>query len=289
MDKFEELRSYLPLINPPDQLKFIKLFIANLPSAAERDAMGQLIELIIAGIAIPPKPKVVVLIHGIRTQGQWFRSLSQSITSHPNFKVEECKYGYLDALRFWCPIYFRGKVVNKVLKTLKKILDQNSGSDFYLVAHSFGTYISCEIMQDCPEIRFKKAIFCGSIVNEDFRWDKLRNEPEILVNECGTKDCWPVMAKVCSLGFGASGRFGFNMNSKSNRYHDLDHGGFFDDSFYLNYWVPFLVHDQIVVSEWDKRRPTENWFIQLLGIIPGLLLWLILLILTFIFLLYLAP
>jgi hypothetical protein len=60
------------------------------------------------------KPQLVLLIHGIRTHAEWQEMVRNVLQRDGKTHVVPIKYGFLDALRFWCPIVTR-RVAIKIL------------------------------------------------------------------------------------------------------------------------------------------------------------------------------
>lgn len=250
-----------------------QVFLKSLDGPALRAAVEAQINAHFAKISLAHvKPKVVVLVHGIRTQGDWFKIVKSELRNFEPFKVEECKYEYFDLFNFLCPILTRHFPKKKTLRNLHSIIADNGDADYYLISHSNGTYVMSHILAESPHIQFKGIIFCGSIVNENFRWDTLKSFPrDMFINDIGTKDILPVLAKISTIGYGASGRFGFNHHGVMNRHHNLGHSGFFTSEFIARYWTPFLVHGEKVESPWDLEKPAEKAWLQWVGSKPYLL------------------
>ncbi|WP_370981014.1 hypothetical protein [Agaribacterium sp. ZY112] len=273
--KFLELYKH---VSDSEKFAFTKTYLSQIPSQSEREELSQLIDLALAGLPAPPK-KIVVLIHGIRTQGKWFNLLENEINKTGDFEVRHCKYGFFDGIRFWIPIpwLFRNSPVRKVQRAINTIIGTHPGAELCAVAHSNGTYILSKIIKHNPQFNFKKIILCGSIVDENHDWPALKSQDKnLFINDCGTKDIWPVLAKSSTFGYGASGRFGFNHPEITDRHHNFGHDGFFSKEFISQYWLPFLTEGKIEPSQWDIQRPDEKWHIQAIGLFPGFLLCLVL-------------
>ena len=131
------------------------------------------------------KRQVVLLIHGIRTHATWQEMVADNL-EEPDITVIPLRYGYLDVLRFWFPLFTRERAIRRVLRDIRYARDRYPDSYLSIIAHSFGTYAIGKILQDNPDIHIYRLILCGSILNADFRWDQLRNQIEGgVINECG--------------------------------------------------------------------------------------------------------
>lgn len=218
---------------------------------------------------------VVALIHGIRTTAGWQEMAREALAVEGKVVVSPIGYGYQDVIRFLGP--WRKTAIAKVEHELRDMQRLNKDSDLVVMAHSFGTYIVSKILKNAPDIRIKRLLLCGSIIPTAYRWDSLPHEftNQTCVNEVGTRDIWPVFARVASFGYGESGSFGFKTSRVWDRFFDYGHSDFFTDVHFKTFWQPFILKGQVVASPWDSKRPTPSWLVSVLGGIPmvkGLLL-----------------
>ncbi len=214
------------------------------------------------------KSKIVILIHGIRTAAWWQTRVASIIEDNTEATAIPLKYGYFDTLRFLCPfgICRRGPI-ERLRKEIEGIREQYPGQPLIVLAHSYGTYAFTKILMENPHFKFERVMLCGSIVPETYDWGRvddqltLENKREAIVNDCGLRDVWPVIAKSVTWGYGASGTYGFGTFNVRDRFHNLDHSGFFNDKFVRENWIPAIKGDAIQFSEIDKREvPSRGWF-----------------------------
>jgi len=219
------------------------------------------------------RPTLLILLHGIRTDAEWQERLASRFTNTPGFEVVPIKYGRLDPFRFWSPFFTRKKIIEQINTRLQNTLKDFPGYRKVIIAHSFGTYALVEIMKANPLVRFDRIILCGSIVSQNFNWDDLKDQIEMppnghlrdyIVNECGARDIWPILAQTTTFGFGSTGTFGFGASEVRDRYHDVPHSGYFEDKFIEDYWLPFLNENRIKPSKWESNRPKTPFAHQLL-------------------------
>jgi GTPase SAR1 family protein/pimeloyl-ACP methyl ester carboxylesterase len=203
----------------------------------------------------PTSPKtsiqeVVLLIHGIRDFAEWQDMVATVLSEIQNIEVCPLKYGRFDAFRFWFPLWTREAPVKNLLWRVRAAIKQYSPAKLSVVAHSFGTYAIGKILRENPDIRLHRLILCGAILPSNFHWDQIQHnvEPPI-INDCGIKDIWPVLAHSTTFGYGPSGRFGFGTPGVRDRYHDFGHGGFFQEKFVSDFWLPWFRSGTFVKSK----------------------------------------
>jgi len=211
---------------------------------------------------------IVALVHGIRTAAGWQEKAREALAVEGKVVVAPIGYGYQDVFRFLGP--WRKKAITKVEYELRDLQRLHKDSDLVVMAHSFGTYIVSKILKEAPDIRIKRLLLCGSIIPIAYRWDLLPHEftNQSCVNEVGTRDIWPVFARVASFGYGESGSFGFKTSRVSDRFFDYGHSDFFTDDHFKIFWQPFILNGQVVASPWDSKRPTPSWAVSVLGGVP---------------------
>lgn len=208
---------------------------------------------------------VTVLVHGIRTSAGWQTDLERLIhRADPSHVVIKYKYGHFDVIRFFVP-FLRRRVRNHLRSFLRHLRTSPviEGQPINIVAHSFGTALVATALAELgnderPRIRL--MLLSGCVLRSDFNWSKLIHRDrsiQLVVNDCGTRDAWPLIALAAVPGMGGAGRYGFEgalggPAGLVNRFFAVDHSGFFDAALMRTRWLPLLAPDcelQAIKSE----------------------------------------
>jgi pimeloyl-ACP methyl ester carboxylesterase len=268
-DLLRSLKILLDGTAPKDALAAFRGFKAAHP-ADQHDLLDAGFDLFALGQLVLAAERLIVvaLIHGIRTAASWQEKARQALAVEGKVVVAPIGYGYQDVIRFLGP--WRKAAIAKVKQELRDLQRIHKDSELVVMAHSFGTYIVSKILKDAPDIRIKRLLLCGSIIPIAYRWDSLSHEftNQTCVNEVGTRDIWPVFARVASFGYGESGSFGFKTSRVWDRFFDYGHSDFFTDDHFKTFWQPFILKGQVVASPWDSKRPAPSWLVSVLGGVP---------------------
>ncbi len=255
-------------LRPESSLKLAKNIITGISDPEER-AIAELMFCLGSRSSTRNKKHIVILVHGIRTHAVWQERLAATLVAAADVEVYPIGYGFFDVLRFWCPLFTRREPIKRVLRELRTARKNNPDADISVVAHSFGTYIISEILSEETDIILHRLQLCGSIINFNYRWDKVTSRVTgAVVNDAGTQDCWPVLASVVTWGYGPSGTFGFKTVSVRDRYHNCGHSDFFTDTHMKEYWVPLIIDGQVKESPWTVSRPSPSALISFIGNFP---------------------
>jgi pimeloyl-ACP methyl ester carboxylesterase len=222
---------------------------------------------------------VAILIHGIRTEAWWQDRVASILSRDTGATVIPLKYGYFDLLRFWCPLGIcRNGPIERLRKQIEGVRQSYKDCRLVVFAHSFGTSALAQILLDNPYFTFDRIVLCGSIVRENFDWRRVENQiisdekRNAIINDCGTRDVWPVLAKSASWDYGASGTLGFGSFNVKDRFHPFRHSDFFATIFVRDYWVPAVIGKPIEDARVDaKDVGTPAWF----GLLRFPLRWII--------------
>lgn len=214
-----------------------------------------------------PDQKVLILIHGIQTDGSWQEKLHHQLKDIPQIRFEKFGFNVVTAAQLVGP--FRSTPIERIVREIRTIKSQEKLAKIYVIAHSFGTYVTSKIIDKHPDIEFEKIILCGSIISRDYPWHKnARTMPKnSIVNDIGTRDIWPVIATFTTFGYGSSGRRGFQSASVTDRYFDYGHSDFFEDcnDHIAKYWRPIIETADVVHSEWGAKMPKTGLGVLLLS------------------------
>lgn len=227
--------------------EIIQARIAELDNQSDRDTAFRLLYLRDSkpGDKVRDDP-VVVFVHGIRTRAYWQERLRDAIQTEHKIEAKPIGYGYFSAFQFWAPVGFRSKPIAVISRKLRSIQHESPGRPIVVIVHSFGTYAVVKSLIEDPTIILERLVLCGGVVRKNFRWDRLRNRPQAILNDCGARDVWPIVAQWSTIGFGSSGRHGFKTPEVSDRFHPFTHSDFFSIDFVEQFWIPFLKHGEIV-------------------------------------------
>ncbi len=193
----------------------------------------------------------VVLIHGIRTAAGWRQRIGDEIeAADTSLTPVPVGYEFFDVIRFLLPKGpWRRWAAKTVWRKMKDLHKNPNISQVSVIAHSFGTWIVGYLLEN-EDLDFHRVVLCGAVLDTRFDWDQVKKKivgppfqdaPNVrVVNDCGTRDIWPIFAKFATWGYGVSGRWGFQNSLVRDRFHNLTHGDFFNDGFATTYWVPAL-------------------------------------------------
>jgi pimeloyl-ACP methyl ester carboxylesterase len=211
----------------------------------------------------------VVLIHGIRTAAGWRERIGNELeAANAGLTPIPIGYEFFDVVRFLAPIgSSRRDAAETVWNKMKTIYDNPNIEHVSVIAHSFGTWIVGHILKN-HTVKFHRVILCGSVLSTTYDWDGVqdkiaappfKNAPTVkIVNDCGTKDIWPIMAKFMTWGYGVAGRWGFQHALVKDRFHQpLTHSDFFKHGFATNNWVPVL--NGTLTKGADKGIDPPGW------------------------------
>ncbi|MYN28788.1 putative lipase [Duganella levis] len=266
----ESLIADLREVKEAHRMDYTRRKIATIEDADERALATAIFLATQLAVGIPEKPlHLVILIHGIRTRGTWQDRVASWLKKNEGVKPVIVGFDYFDIFSFWFPRLFREGAIEEVERKIRAAQMDNKGAIISVIAHSFGTYVLSQILSRRPDLQLHRVLLCGAIVSTKFPWDNLRSYPtEGVLNDVGTRDVLPAVARTVSWGYGNSGTFGFRSPKVEDRYFNFTHSDFFTDDHIQTYWVPYIVDGKIVESAWTVDRPTPPWWLSVLHILP---------------------
>lgn len=213
--------------------------------------------------------ELIFVIHGIRDRARWQSRIKRMLEQIDGVKVVPIRYGYFDLLRFWFPYWTRRGPIERTRVEIQIGRNTYRAERYSVIAHSFGTYAVSQVLADTRDLVLHRLVLCGCILDRAHPWEVIENRiTDCIVNDYGTRDIWPLMAKKLSWGYGDTGRYGFGGAIVQDRSHNLRHSDFFEEAFVDKYWKPLFESDTLVASHWEENAPTEPWWFELLFCLP---------------------
>lgn len=221
--------------------------------------------------AVPAK-HVVISIHGFNTRAAWQKQQFQTCLDEAGvgFQHRAFDFSFVGVLGLLFPPSRRRKV-EWFLEEYQRLVYRENLHDSLpsIVAHSYGTYIVARAMEKYPDIRFRRIIFCGSIVNRDYDWGARvqGGQVERVLNDYGRMDFWARVAEWVISDGGSAGTKGFSgtkegtVVQREHRY--WRHSDYFYDLNYRNNWIPFLARqrDPAVASQSRERKRSPKFYV----------------------------
>lgn len=222
---------------------------------------------------------VVVLVHGIRSQGDWQQILRTEF-SRAGIVIAPTNYGNFGALRFLLPNpWFMKSATNQVWELVRSVRLNYPKAQISFLAHSFGTYIVANILKDQFEFKAHRLVFCGSVLKYSFSFEAIRGRfTSPIINEVSARDSWPVIAKNITFRYGATGTQGFNNIQVTDRWHlGFGHSQYLNETFCKNFWIPFFQKGEI--ANGASTREQAPWWCRALRALTSKYIWIALVLL----------
>lgn len=138
---------------------------------------------------------IVIAVHGIRTEAKWQKEIATPL-AEVHLTPYLLDYGYFSEYRLITP-WERERQLDAFKKSYDAILAKSGIARPSIVCHSFGSWLTTELLMRYHYVEFDKVILVGSIVRRDYPWAALLNEGRVLRvhNHVGTIDPWPGTAE----------------------------------------------------------------------------------------------
>jgi Sel1 repeat len=215
---------------------------------------------------------VVVLLHGIRTRALWYDTAKNLLSRINSVEVRTIGYGRFDLVKFLLP-FTRKSARRLVLKELRAIKWHYQKQSFpfriSVIAHSFGTYTIVKILEEEDDLDLDTLVLCGSVLPSNYDFGAIsRKVSGSIINDAGSRDIFPVLARLVTVGYGDSGTFGFLKGLCRDRFFNFKHSDFFATDFISKYWVTIFSERRIEDPGSDRSLWKSPLTIRLLSMFP---------------------
>lgn len=140
--------------------------------------------------------KIIILLHGIRTNAAWTREAAAVLkrdgvdgSERADIIVLAPNYGYFSIAKFLWPISRNARVF-WFRDEYSEAFVEHPWASFSFVGHSNGTYILANSLSEFNAIRFDRVYFAGSVVPRGFEWSRYfaTEQVKYLRNDCAAID-----------------------------------------------------------------------------------------------------
>lgn len=204
-----------------------------------------------------PSQIFVALTHGIRTHAEWAEPAKNVLFEHRIQSGNPTRYDWVDTIKFATVLSVRKEYAKIFLKDIIDSKKNNPRSRLCISVHSYGSIVLTEALELARDLRISieidSIILSGSILPTNFNWEQYTNKKNTVsvqrvLNICGSKDFWPVLAKYFAKGdVGYSGTFYLSgpSNITNIRINNEGHAGILDRKYVEKIWVQYLQNGHI--------------------------------------------
>lgn len=204
----------------------------------------------------------IISLHGFNTRADWQRDI-QPACNKVGVDHVPWTYGFVGIPKLLSSHDRDAKIQWFLGKYEAFRAQQPSGAPLpSMIAHSYGSYIVAMAMMRYPQVKFHRAVLCGSIVPRDFDWDAAFGNKQVkrVLNDYGSKDVWPRVAEWVIRDAGGSGYAGFQRLAEGNvvqrRNQFWGHSTYFTLLNFEERWMPFLANG-VDPPEVTRHRPRQ--------------------------------
>jgi hypothetical protein len=206
----------------------------------------------------------VILVHGIRDNASWYQEVRDHLESK-GIAVETVGYGYFNLVQFLLPGPTRAAAVRRVADQIVSVFLRYPGDKISIIAFSFGTHVVAKVLLLHSDLKPSFLIFCGAVASRKLNWGTITQRVlGKFINECGTRDPWPLFAEAVTVGFSRSGTYGLQQVGVVDRLHNARHTPTFriDDRPIYEEWAGVLTGDSIPTVPPKGGHP---WWFRLIS------------------------
>lgn len=197
----------------------------------------------------------VIITHGIRTRCHWANEVKAVLENEFGFDSSVVRYGVVDLFRFALIPSARHRFALEILNECRMIRELNPDVRVAIVVHSFSSLLVFQALRIADALRLELTIDAvitnASILPVETQWSdffpssssKRSVVVEKVLNVCGDKDVWVLVADRIIIGAGAAGLFFYSLDSsrvQNIRLANCGHSGMLNSETCRNYWGPFL-------------------------------------------------
>ncbi|EGX6953626.1 response regulator [Aeromonas hydrophila] len=230
---------------------------------------------------IPSEKDVIILVHGVLTNGVWQNRLIEHFKD--SFYCYPYSYSFYSGLKIAFP-WTRKKQEFAFKEYLYQIIKKHPSSSLYIISHSFGTHLTIKALEDIQynnKINIPLIFFLGSVIRSDYKFYNIQKKYEIqyILNDIGINDKALIFSKLFCFGLGHAGRIGFNSSSIKviNRYHKGGHDIYNKNGFIERFWVEQIKNpEQAITPEYCFKNESNVMFENIISFFTPPLTWSIL-------------
>jgi hypothetical protein len=198
---------------------------------------------------------LILLLHGIRTPGDWMRDFMEYGFQLGTIAIRQVGFQRVSSFEFALKRDF-SKVENLILSQINHALDKFPHAQVSFICHSFGSKLLASIVEKInPRRHIHAVIFLGGVCPQSDGLSVSSN-CDILINDCGNKDVWPIIAHIVNnRHYEYTGYYGFRGSFAFDRYFMCDHGGYLTKEHFNNNIVPIFRHKVVPPNPEPRVNP----------------------------------
>ncbi|UVC17283.1 adenylate/guanylate cyclase domain-containing protein [Mesorhizobium onobrychidis] len=210
---------------------------------------------------------IILIFHGSRSQAEWQTWIPEELRGEGTADIQSTSINFIGRLKFLIPGLSPSKQLGEIRQVISAVRATHPESAYKLsiLAHGYATSAVTKILQENPHLAIDNLLLSRSVVHPKFNWDQVSSQIKGLVlNECATRDAWPLAVRSFNWRFGATGVFGFHSPRVKDRFHPVQYNQLLTKKFVKTFWAPFFYDSEIVQPPDSDRKidfPAYFWWL----------------------------
>lgn len=201
---------------------------------------------------------IILIFHGFHSPTSWQTWIPELLRGDETADIKSTGINFMSWLQFLMPGLSPRRQLREIRQAIlsARAAYPENAYKLSILAHDYATDAVTSILRENPHLTIDNLLLCRSIVHPKFDWEWVSSQVKgEIVNDCATRDRWPLMVRALNWRFGATGTYGFHSPQVKDRFHAVAHRDLISRKFVKKFWTPFFQNTKITKAPRSRSEP----------------------------------